>query len=182
MQKMSDEEEEVYEEEVEEEEEEEEDEEEVDEESIYEDEPSLGDVASEAEEEEEAEHPYKTKFNEELRNEYLQKYHPEELHKTFEEIYKLSMVTRDENGIIIDALHKTYPILTKYEKTKIIGLRVSQLNKGAKPYVELTRSIIDNALVAEKELREKKIPFIIMRPIPNGTAEYWNLFDLENIY
>ena len=92
------------------------------------------------------------------------------------------MVTRDDNGIIIDALHKTYPILTKYEKTKIIGLRVSQLNKGAPPYIKLERSVIDNALVAEKELREKKIPFIIMRPIPNGTAEYWNLFDLENIY
>ena len=177
---MSDEEEEVYEEE--EEEEEDDDEEEVEDESIYEDEPSLGDVEIEAEEEEEIEHPYKTKFNDELRNEYLQKYHPEELHKTFEEIYKLSMVTRDDNGIIIDDLHKTYPILTKYEKAKIIGLRLSQLNKGARSYIKLERSIIDNTLIAEKELREKKIPFIIMRPIPNGTAEYWNLSDLEYIY
>jgi len=175
---MSDEEEELYE-EVEEEEEADE-EEDVDEESIYEDEPSLGDV--EIVEEEEIEHPYKTKFNESLRNEYLQKYHPEEIHKTFDEIYKLSMVQRDDNGIIIDALHKTYPILTKYEKAKIIGLRVSQLNKGARPYIKLERSVIDNTLVAEKELREKKIPFIIMRPIPNGTAEYWNLTDLEYIY
>ena len=178
---MSDEEEEVYEEE-EEEEEEEEDEEEVEDESIYDDEPSLGDVEHEAEEEDDIEHPYKTKFNDDLRNEYLQKYHPEELHKTFEEIYKLSMVQRDDNGVIVDNLHKTYPILTKYEKAKIIGLRVSQLNKGARPYIKLERSVIDNTLVAEKELREKRIPFIIMRPIPNGTAEYWNLTDLEYIY
>ena len=178
---MSDEEEEVYEEE-EVEEEEEEEEEEVEDESIYDDEPSLGDVEHEAEEEEEIEHPYKTKFNDDLRNEYLQKYHPEELHKTFEEIHKLSMVTRDDNGVIVDNLHKTYPILSKYEKAKIIGLRVSQLNKGARPYIKLERSVIDNTLVAEKELREKRIPFIIMRPIPNGTAEYWNLSDLEYIY
>ena len=177
---MSDEEAEVYEEE-EEEEEEDEEEEEVEDESIYDDEPSLGDVEIEAEEEE-VEHPYKTKFNDDLRNEYLQKYHPEELHKTFDEIYKLSTVTRDDNGIIVDSLHKTYPILSKYEKAKIIGLRVSQLNKGARPYIKLERSVIDNTLVAEKELREKRIPFIIMRPIPNGTAEYWNLSDLEYIY
>jgi hypothetical protein len=104
---MSDEEEEVYEEEVEEEEEDEEDEDEVEDESIYDDEPSLGDVEIQAEEEEEIEHPYKTKFNDNLRNEYLQKYHPEELHKTFEEIYKLSLVTRDDNGVIVDDLHKT---------------------------------------------------------------------------
>jgi len=178
---MSDEEEEVVEEEVEEEEEDDE-EEDVEEESLYEDEPSIGDVDIEAEEEEEIEHPYKTKFNEELRNEYLQKFHPEELHKTFDEIYKLSLVSRDENGNIIDAFHKTFPILTKYEKAKIVGLRVSQLNKGARPYIKLERSVIDNTLIAEKELREKKIPFIIMRPIPNGTAEYWNLADLEYIY
>ena len=177
---MSDEEEEVYEEDLA---EEEEDDEEVDDESVYEDEPSVGDIEIEpVEEEEEIEHPYKTKFNEELRNEYLQKYHPEELHKTFDEIYKLSLVMRDENGTIIDMLHKTYPILTKYEKAKIIGLRVTQLNKGAEPYIKLERTILDNTLIAEKELREKKIPFIIMRPIPDGSAEYWNVADLEYIY
>ena len=115
---MSDEEEEVYEEDLNEEEDEDE---EVDDESVYEDEASVGDIDIEpVEEEEEIEHPYKTKFNEELRNEYLQKYHPEELHKTFDEIYKLSLVMRDENGVIIDMLHKTYPILTKYEKAKIM--------------------------------------------------------------
>ena len=29
------------------------------------------------------------------------------------------------------------------------------------------------------ELKEKKIPFIIQRPLPNGNAEYWALEDLE---
>ena len=176
---MSDEEEEVYEEELD----EEEDEDEIDDESVYEDEASVGEIEIDApEEEEDVEHPYKTKFSEELRNEYLQKFHPEELHKTFDEIYKLSAVIRDENGTIIDMLHKTYPILTKYEKAKIVGLRVTQLNKGAMPYIKLENAIIDNTLVAEKELREKKIPFIIMRPIPDGTAEYWCVSDLEYIY
>ena len=141
------------------------------------DEPALEPV-----ENEEEDNPYKIKFDAENKKSYLQEYHPEEIHKPFEEVYKLSLITRDEQtGIIIDDLHKTYPILSKYERTKVLGLRVSQLNKGAKPYVTLNNTIIDNILIAEKELKEKKIPFIIMRPIPNSNSEYWNVNDLEDL-
>ena len=35
--------------------------------------------------------------------------------------------------------------------------------------------------MAELELAEKRIPFIIRRPLPNGGSEYWNVKDLENI-
>ena len=31
------------------------------------------------------------------------------------------------------------------------------------------------------ELNEKKIPFIIRRPLPNNSSEYWKLQDLEII-
>ena len=116
-----------------------------------------------------------------MRTEYIKKFHPEELHKPFDEIYKLSHVTRDENGVINDEHHKTYPILSKYEKTKIIGLRVSQLNKGAQPYISIKRKIIDTNVIAEKELQDKVLPFIIMRPIPNSQPEYWKISDLELI-
>lgn len=123
---------------------------------------------------------YKTKFTDEMKKNHLASFHPEEIHKSFDEIYALSMITRNEEGVIIDVNHRTYPILSKYEKTKIIGLRVSQLNKGAEPYVALkTKLILDNSLVAEKELQEKRLPFIIMRPLPNGKCEYWNVNDLE---
>jgi DNA-directed RNA polymerase I, II, and III subunit RPABC2 len=145
------------------------------------DEEEGADETLEVEEEETIDQPYQVKFKEDIRAQYLQTYHPEEIHKPFEEIYKLTIITRDEDGVIIDALHKTYPILSKYEKTRVIGLRVSQLNKGADPFVTLTKTILDNVLIAEKELREKKIPFIIMRPIPNGNSEYWNINDLEHI-
>ena len=138
-------------------------------------------TAEEGIEEEEQLNPYQVKFNDEMRQKYLQQYHPQEMHKPFEEIYKLTLITRNENGIIIDLLHKTYPILSKYERAKILGLRVSQLNKGAKPYVTINKNILDNILIAEKELKEKKIPFIIMRPMPNGKSEYWNVNDLEDL-
>ena len=42
-------------------------------------------------------------------------------------------------------------------------------------------SFIDNNLIALEELKQKKLPFIIMRPIPNGKKEYWRLSDLEII-
>ena len=31
------------------------------------------------------------------------------------------------------------------------------------------------------ELQQKRIPFIIRRPLSNGSCEYWNVKDLENI-
>ena len=33
--------------------------------------------------------------------------------------------------------------------------------------------------IAEEELKQKKIPFIIRRPLPNGASEYWKVKDLE---
>jgi DNA-directed RNA polymerase subunit K/omega len=123
---------------------------------------------------------YRTKFTDEMKKNHLASFHPEEIHKSFDEIFALSIITRNDEGVIIDANHRTFPILSKYEKTKIIGLRVAQLNKGAEPYVTLkTKLILDNSLVAEKELHEKRLPFIIMRPLPNGKSEYWNVNDLE---
>jgi DNA-directed RNA polymerase subunit K/omega len=134
------------------------------------------------EEEEDVIDTYREKFTDSLRKNHLVKFHPEEIHKPFDEIYQLSLIKRNAEGIIVDENHKTYPILSKYEKTKVIGLRVAQLNKGAEPYVTLKHAtILDNSLVAEKELKEKKLPFILMRPLFNGTCEYWNVNDLEYI-
>ena len=89
--------------------------------------------------------------------------------------------TFSESDIVIsDPRHKTVPILTKYEKTRILGLRVSQLNEGAPRYIK-SSTIVDNNIIAEKELKHKKLPFIISRPLPNGEKEYWKLQDLEII-
>ena len=73
------------------------------------------------------------------------------------------------------------PFVTRYEKARAIGERAKQINSGAKPFVEIDQSMIDGYLIALKEFEEKKIPFIIRRPLPNGTSEYWRLSDLEII-
>ena len=45
--------------------------------------------------------------------------------------------------------------------------------------LKLPNNIIEGAIIAEMELREKKLPFIIRRPLPNGSSEYWKIEDLE---
>jgi DNA-directed RNA polymerase subunit K/omega len=118
------------------------------------------------------------KFDKELKEKYLETVHPESLTQNYDEISSLSKVVRDNNGIIIDELHKTLPWLTKYEKTRVLGQRIKQLNGGADQFVKVSANIIDNSIIAQMELEQKKIPFIIRRPIPGGGSEFWCLKDL----
>jgi DNA-directed RNA polymerase I, II, and III subunit RPABC2 len=124
---------------------------------------------------------YHQKFNEDVNKKYISDYHPECLIHNYDEIALLTSVVRDTNNIIIDDLHKTLPFLTKYEKARILGQRAKQIDSGATPFVKVPDNIIDGYIIAEIELQEKKIPFIIRRPIPGGGSEYWNLKDLENL-
>lgn len=124
---------------------------------------------------------YLQKFTLNISETYLQDNHPECVIHNNVEIDALSSVVRDSDGTIIDMNHQTLPILTKYERTRVLGERAKQINSGAKPYIDVLESIIDGYLIADEELREKKIPFIIQRPLPNGAKEFWKLADLEII-
>lgn len=124
---------------------------------------------------------YLQKFDNELTKNYINEFHPECLIHNYDEISKLTNVVRDSNNIIIDPLHKTIPFLTKYEKARILGQRAKQIEIGAKPFVQVPENVIDSYIIAELELQQKRIPFIIRRPIPGGACEYWNLKDLEII-
>ena len=119
------------------------------------------------------------KFNEESKEDYIVNNHFELLNKNLDEIKKMSEIVRDNNNNIIDEFHKTLPILTKYEKTKILGIRLKQLNNGSQPFINIGENIIDNNIIVLQELENKKLPFIIVRPLPNRTFEYWKLKDLE---
>jgi DNA-directed RNA polymerase subunit K/omega len=77
-----------------------------------------------------------------------------------------------------DSNHRTYPFLTNYEKTKIIGLRANQLSKGSVPFIAVPKHITDVRDIARLELEQKRLPFIVKRPLPNGQFEYWRLADL----
>jgi len=124
---------------------------------------------------------YLQKFNENVKRNIISDYHPELQFHNYEEIENLTTIIRNENGTIVDPLHKTLPFLTKYEKTRILGERTHQINSGSKPFIPVESDIIDGYLIALAELEQKKIPFIVKRPLPNGGCEYWKLKDLEII-
>lgn len=133
----------------------------------------------EEEEDDEIEENYLQKFDENIQKNIISEFHPELHSHNSDEIEVLSRVVRDPNGVIIDPLHKTLPFITRYEKARILGERAKQLNAGAKPMIEVDVNVIDGYLIALKEFEQKKIPFIIKRPLPNSGVEYWKFKDLE---
>ena len=112
---------------------------------------------------------------------YTKLYHNDIYEHNSSEVQTLAIVTRDEFNNIIDDLHQTIPILTKYERARILGQRAKQINAGAPSLVTTPKDTMDGYLIAIQELEAKRIPFIIRRPLPFGGCEYWKVSDLELI-
>ena len=72
------------------------------------------------------------------------------------------------------------PIMSKYERTKIIGIRAEQIARGAQPLIDVPPGITDSEKIAEEELLKRKTPFILRRLV-NNKFEYWRIEDLEYI-
>ena len=124
---------------------------------------------------------YLQKFDKNIRRDIIGEHHPELIQHNDEEVETLCKIVLDVEGNIVDPLHKTVPFITKYEKARILGERARQINSGAKPFIKIEKTLIDGYLIALREFEEKKIPFIIRRPLPNGGSEYWKMADLEMI-
>ena len=121
------------------------------------------------------------KFTTNLDHNAVMDVHPREKAINYSEVKSLCSVQRDADGIINDKLHTTIPILSKFEYTRILGLRATQIENGAPLFISIDESIIDSYIIARMELEAKKLPFIIRRPLPGGKMEYWKLHDLENL-
>ncbi|KAL3588530.1 subunit common to RNA polymerases I, II, and III [Fusarium poae] len=61
----------------------------------------------------------------------------------------------------------TTPYMTKYEKARILGTRALQISMNAPVLVDLEGET-DPLQIAIKEMREKKIPLIVRRYMPDG--------------
>jgi DNA-directed RNA polymerases I, II, and III subunit RPABC2 len=67
--------------------------------------------------------------------------------------------------------------LTKYERARVLGTRALQISMNAPVMVDLDGEV-DPLRIAEKELRERKIPIIIRRYLPDGSYEDWSVDEL----
>lgn len=111
----------------------------------------------------------------------IEMFHPKLKQHNYDEIIMRANIQRDSNGNINDPFHQTVPVLSRYERARILGSRAKQINHGSVPLVSVPSSMIDGYKIAEKELEKRAIPFIIRRPLPNGESEYWRVSDLELI-
>lgn len=77
----------------------------------------------------------------------------------------------------------TREYFTKYEYTALIALRAQQLADGAKPLASTEGLKPSDPMfvwhVAKREVEQRKLPFIIRRQLPDGTAEFWSVQELE---
>lgn len=77
-----------------------------------------------------------------------------------------------------DPNHRSNPWLSQFERTKILGFRANQLAQGAKPYVPVPKHVVSTLDIARIELKERRLPFIISRVMPDGIFEFWRMSDL----
>jgi DNA-directed RNA polymerase I, II, and III subunit RPABC2 len=89
---------------------------------------------------------------------------------------RLTFSLRDLKSL--DAKHATYPFLTDYERTKCLSFRASQICNGAAPYILVPEGVTDAYEIAKMELQAKRLPYILKRPLPDGSFEVWRLADL----
>mmetsp|Transcript_23965 Transcript_23965/g.57840 ORF Transcript_23965/g.57840 Transcript_23965/m.57840 type:complete len:163 (+) Transcript_23965:146-634(+) len=71
----------------------------------------------------------------------------------------------------------TTQYLTKYERARVLGTRALQISMNAPVMVDLEGET-DPLKIAQKELRERKIPIVIRRYLPDGSYEDWAIDEL----
>ena len=97
---------------------------------------------------------------------------------------KMKIVSNTETYIKYNnKIRVTSPYITKFEKTRVLGIRATQIEGGAKTL--LSKDKITNIRlstdIAELEYEERLIPFIIRRYLPDGQYEDWKLTDFHNV-
>ena len=60
------------------------------------------------------------------------------------------------------------PMLTRFEKARIMGARALQLSEGAPAFIEIPESAMTSLDIAMVELDQRVIPITIRRVLPNG--------------
>lgn len=71
----------------------------------------------------------------------------------------------------------TSKYMTKYERARVLGTRALQISLNAPVMVEIAGET-DPLKIAQKELRERKIPIIVRRFLPDGSFEDWSINEL----
>ena len=102
-----------------------------------------------------------------------------EIDKECEIIRNRKIITKDlehepteitgKNGQIVTGP----PTLTRFERARIMGARALQLSLGAPVFIEIPKNATTSLEIAMEELKQRVIPIVIKRTLPNG--DYQNI-------
>lgn len=87
------------------------------------------------------------------------------------------IISPDDIELLLNKKKTTRPNMTLYEKARIIGYRAEQIASGVLAFIPVG-DLNDPREIAMKELELNKLPYIIKRPMPDGTCEYWRIDEL----
>jgi DNA-directed RNA polymerase I, II, and III subunit RPABC2 len=103
----------------------------------------------------------------------------EEFTINISENHRFEIVSRDKTyEKMFSKKKETSPFMSRFEVTKLIGIRAQQLSCGMDPCVSFDPDIKNTEFIAIQELLQKKMPLIVRRYLPNGVYEDWKVDEL----
>ena len=83
-------------------------------------------------------------------------------------------ITNKDGQIVIGP-----PMLTRFEKARIMGARALQLSLGAPVFIEIPKNATTSLEIAMEELKQRVIPIVIRRTLPNGDYQHLPIDQFE---
>ena len=112
--------------------------------------------------------------------------------KQIAEIDKECEIIRNRKVITRDVEHKPTeisgkgdeivtgpPTLTRFERARIMGARALQLSLGAPVFIEIPKNATSSLEIAMEELKQRVIPIVIKRTLPNGDYQHLPIDQFE---
>jgi len=108
-----------------------------------------------------------------------------EIDKECEIIRNREIITKDLEHKLIEITGKGDqivtgpPTLTRFERARIMGARALQLSLGAPVFIEIPKNATSSLEIAMDELKQRVIPIVIKRTLPNGDYQHLSLDQFE---
>ena len=102
-----------------------------------------------------------------------------QIEQQIEIIRKREIITLSEKHEVVEIQNAVNTIssgrltLTRFEKARIMGSRALQLSLGAPPFIDFSKNTTTSLEIAMEELKQRVIPIVIRRTLPNG--DYQNI-------
>ena len=102
-----------------------------------------------------------------------------QIDQQIEIIRKREIITLSEKHEVVEIQNAVNTIssgrltLTRFEKARIMGSRALQLSLGAPPFIDFSKNTTTSLEIAMEELKQRVIPIVIRRTLPNG--DYQNI-------